>query len=602
MVQLCRHPDLEDYFVELDPSDPDAAARVVELYEAGKVVVLRDCRLDCDHEFLSRLAFPPEPGLKKFKSQRFLRDPQAKRAGVENALLERVFAGSRRELERFRGQVAAVNAQLLALCRRFFPDYEILGDSITWRMSPTLNENLHVDVYKEDLPDHHLRLFVNLDAAHRIWHTSFTLEQLLRDRLGMLAPEFLRDAPPGRLGHDLNFAVFGGMDAAGQDGQPRHFAAFAPGEIWLVDSRQVSHQVVYGQRAVSTDFAIAARSMRDPARHYHALIDRHRRERLAAAKPPPSAAPPRARWEATPRRATPPQHVLHDSETFRAPCLEVEIGGRRLRFVESNRLAKKRVATLLAKEPTTIPWLESIPADGVLVDVGANVGMYSVYAAVMTGCRVCAFEPEALNYAELNKNLFVNGLHDRATAWCIALADRRAVGCLHLSTFGASHSHHDFGERVERADPYAALRRDGPRELRQGAVAFTLDELVEDGVLPVPTHLKIDVDGLEPRVLAGAERTLRDPRVESVLVEVDHRLPDGEAILARMTGAGWRWSLDQLRANRKAILSPEQVAAVRQKGSGGFNYVFFRDERYAELFARFLASYTPGYAPLVGSQ
>ena len=83
------------------------------------------------------------------------------------------------------------------------------------------------------------------------------------------------------------------------------------------------------------------------------------------------------------------------------------------------------MATIFSKEPTTIPWLEAIRADETLVDIGANIGLYSIYAAAYTGCRVYAFEPEALNYAELNKNVFVNDLHGRVSAFCIAMSDEQ---------------------------------------------------------------------------------------------------------------------------------------------------------------------------------
>ena len=57
------------------------------------------------------------------------------------------------------------------------------------------------------------------------------------------------------------------------------------------------------------------------------------------------------------------------------------------------------------------------------MDNGANIGIYSIYAADFTGCHVFAFEPESLNYAEFNKNIFVNYLHERMAAFCMALSD-----------------------------------------------------------------------------------------------------------------------------------------------------------------------------------
>src|SRR4029450_11497484 len=127
---------------------------------------------------------------------------------------------------------------------------------------------------------------------------------------------------------------------------------------------------------------------------------------------------------------------------------ETLVDGKTLRYVESNRLAAKRVESLFAKEPTTIPWIASFQPGETFVGIGGNVGVYSIYGAVMTGCRVFAFEPESLNYAELNKNIFVNGLHDRISAFCLAMSDEEKIDYLNLGCFGEAYSHHDFGENT----------------------------------------------------------------------------------------------------------------------------------------------------------
>ncbi len=283
-----------------------------------------------------------------------------------------------------------------------------------------------------------------------------------------------------------------------------------------------------------------------------------------------------------------------ESDFFSSPCFELEVDGKRLRYVESNRLAHKRVESLFTKEPTTIPWLESMSSSDVLIDIGANVGMYSIYAACLTGCRVYSFEPESLNYAELNKNIFANGLHERVSAYCIALSDEDKIGHLLLGAFGYAYSHHDFNENTWKEDKHfgdKVTRKE--QRLRQGCTSATLDHLIESGVIPPPQHIKIDVDGLEDRVVRGAERSLRHPELKTVLIEIDHRIPSCRAIVEYMTGNGWRYSVDQLRTNRKVIFTPEQIAQFQRDGLNGFNYVFFRDDAYEDLFRNFLSTYTP---------
>src|SRR4029450_4527251 len=88
------------------------------------------------------------------------------------------------------------------------------------------------------------------------------------------------------------------------------------------------------------------------------------------------------------------------------------------------------------RNPQRFPGLESFQPGETVVDIGANIGMYTIYAAAFAGARVFAFEPDALNYAELNKNIFVNQLNDRVSAFCLALTDESKVDYLNLGAFG----------------------------------------------------------------------------------------------------------------------------------------------------------------------
>lgn len=169
----------------------------------------------------------------------------------------------------------------------------------------------------------------------------------------------------------------------------------------------------------------------------------------------------------------------------------------------------------------------------VLVDVGANVGMYSIWAATTRGVRVFAFEPEAQNYAVLNRNIALNCRGAKVTAYCVALSDTAGYSELHLSSLQIGGSCHSLGDRVDfRHEPMKPA-------FSQGCVAGRLDDLVAAGVVPVPDHLKIDVDGFEPKVIEGAARTLREPRVKSLLIEINPALADHRDMIAELTRLGF---------------------------------------------------------------
>lgn len=266
--------------------------------------------------------------------------------------------------------------------------------------------------------------------------------------------------------------------------------------------------------------------------------------------------------------------------------------GAMLRFAVPTPLVRARVQSLLTREPATAPWLRSMAADEVFLDVGANVGLYSIYAALVAGVRVYAFEPESQNYAELNKNIFLNGLHERVSAYCVALSDRFEVSSLHLCTFAVGFGHHDFGGDSWPADlPRGPVVYPKAGRMQQGAVGMTLDELVESGALPVPNHIKVDVDGFEWKVLAGASQTLSRPELRSVLVETDFSSEQSVDTIRFMTERNWQYSDDQVRIFEHELLAPGAIGNRVRRRAGQQNFIYFKDrDTYGPLFGDLAAT------------
>ncbi len=242
------------------------------------------------------------------------------------------------------------------------------------------------------------------------------------------------------------------------------------------------------------------------------------------------------------------------------PARTVEFRGARMAFATPNPQTAWRVDTLFTKEPDTIEWIDGFGASDTLVDIGANVGMYTVFAAKARGARVFAFEPESQNYAILNQNILLNGVDHLVQAYCIALSDRTGLDKLYLSDFDAGGSCHSYGA------PLDFNNRPRGAQFAQGCYATTLDALVAARLIPAPTHIKIDVDGLEHSVVAGARETLRDPGVKSVLIEVNTNLDEHWDIVDLMVGEGFDYSQAQVER------------AQRREGTfkGVGNYVFRR--------------------------
>ena len=75
-----------------------------------------------------------------------------------------------------------------------------------------------------------------------------------------------------------------------------------------------------------------------------------------------------------------------------------------------NALCQYRAKSFSTKEPETLSWLDAIPEGSVFWDVGANVGLYSIYAAKKNRVTVFAFEPSVFNLEFLARNIFLNDL------------------------------------------------------------------------------------------------------------------------------------------------------------------------------------------------
>lgn len=217
-----------------------------------------------------------------------------------------------------------------------------------------------------------------------------------------------------------------------------------------------------------------------------------------------------------------------------------------LTYAIPNQNCLWRVSSFETKEPETVKWIASFSEDDVFVDIGANMGLYSIFAAVYAKARVFAFEPESQNYALLNQNIDANKMGARVTAWCCALSDANRIDHLYLSRFSAADSMHQFGAEV---DDKLAPRK---AAYAQGSFSYELDDLIARGAVPVPDHIKIDVDGFEHLVIAGAKATVNNPAVQSVLIEINPHLDEHKKLIDYMTSMGFQYDSDQVeRARRK---------------------------------------------------
>ena len=242
------------------------------------------------------------------------------------------------------------------------------------------------------------------------------------------------------------------------------------------------------------------------------------------------------------------------------PTFHCEMGGIKLIYSVPNQNTLWRAQTLETKEPDTVEWIKKFQKNSVFLDVGANVGVYTVLAAKVAGSYVYAIEPESQNYAILNKNIVVNKIQDRVTAYAIALSDITGFDELYLSDFVGGSSCHSYGEQVDfNLEPVQF-------GFHQGCYSTTIDELVENGSVPCPNYVKIDVDGIEHKIIDGANKTLDNENLKSILVELNTNLSKHRQVVVEIENYGFEL--------RKEILSE----SIRKEGpfKGVGNHIFQR--------------------------
>ncbi len=231
-----------------------------------------------------------------------------------------------------------------------------------------------------------------------------------------------------------------------------------------------------------------------------------------------------------------------------------------------------RAKTFYTEEPETITWLDNLNENDVLWDVGANVGLYSIYAAKVSGCKkVYAFEPEAQNYALLVENITLNNVSKICTPAPIAISEKSGLGYLKVKYFTKGGAHNLFQQELNDFVPPSIEYIGGVKNftISQLSPGFSLDDLLLNHNLTPPTCIKIDVDGIESLIIKGGENFFRTKSLKKIIIEIDESSKESLAIPKAL-----------IKNNFKLLSKHPGTLAVRnaKNGSGALstNYVFIK--------------------------
>jgi hypothetical protein len=118
-----------------------------------------------------------------------------------------------------------------SLVTHLFPAIKLGAEINSWRYTLTLDEPLHFDEYAGRVTKRVIRVFVNLDIAPRVWDV-------------------------GPIATDKDRGTYDPVYKARISKGPSERIEFAPGQMWLIDSRRVAHAIIYGRRAAMFSFEI----------------------------------------------------------------------------------------------------------------------------------------------------------------------------------------------------------------------------------------------------------------------------------------------------------------------------------------------------------
>lgn len=192
-----------------------------------------------------------------------------------------------------------------------------------------------------------------------------------------------------------------------------------------------------------------------------------------------------------------------------------------------------RANTLFTEEKMIIDWLNSFNENDIFYDVGANVGIYSVYVAKLKNIRVYSFEPEINNIQTLYSNIYKNELFASCTIIPIATDNEIGIKPFHIREFTKGGALNTVGR-----DPF--YESQNANYFKSATLCSTMDNIIETYKLLKPTRIKIDVDTNELRVMEGLVKTLSFGSLKDIYIELDFNQEEHQKVVTILNNNNFR--------------------------------------------------------------
>lgn len=305
MARIDRHPEVKDYILEASLAEISARGGIADLFENGHLVLLRDYRLPVDlapidalDKDLDRIADPEiRRRVKKMTTNSFLAgEPPARRGRFERggpallfkdpvrqAVFDILCRGDQGLFEAVSATMRGVEDEIERIFAVCFPSYRPFRFIPSIRLTRTLFENLHWDNHSIDDDFHQARIFANLDSRPRVWHISHQCDDFVRQAYVSYELSRFAGRDPNEMLEFIHAEVLGGTRETWKENLPKHKVAFDPGEVWIGESRLISHQIYYGEAAAVFMWFVSKEDMASPEFRFNTRIESvHRAMKNAA--------------------------------------------------------------------------------------------------------------------------------------------------------------------------------------------------------------------------------------------------------------------------------------------------------------------------------
>jgi len=213
--------------------------------------------------------------------------------------------------------------------------------------------------------------------------------------------------------------------------------------------------------------------------------------------------------------------LLKLKEFYESKCYTtIKILNKNLVFFTPNYLTKWLVNTALTKEFETINWINSFKKKKIIFwDIGANLGLYSIYAAIKhKNILIYSFEPSVNNLRILSRNIFINNFEKKIIINQIPLTNKKdKYLTMRQRSFIEGDALNTFGEKFN----FEGKKMKSMHNYQ--IYGTTIDSLVNAKGTRLTNYINIDVDGIEHLILSGGKKLLKNKNILSIIIEINDK-------------------------------------------------------------------------------